>query len=235
MNNLISLEKRRTDMRIYNISAVLTGIFLLGMLYLFAFIPHFDPVESQEKLFTSYSGLSLMISILSMAAFSILSSVMGAKVVISEYSAKRAVFILTYPIDRKDLLIAKFIFVFSYTFKIMLICTGSVLSVFFLSECIVPVCAEQLSVKAVMVSIFYMFFCAILSVMTGIISVWFGFRRFSVSAAIVSAVIIVCLICQIASAAFFDPMLLIIMILPVLLLSVTAFRSVCLKVENMEV
>lgn len=71
--------------------------------------------------------------------------------------------------------------------------------------------------------------------MTGIISVWFGFRRFSVSAAIVSAVIIVCLICQIASAAFFDPMLLIIMILPVLLLSVTAFRSVCLKVENMEV
>lgn len=79
MNNLIFLEKRRTDMRIYNISAVLTGIFLLGMLYLFAFIPHFDPVESQEKLFTSYSGLSLMISILSMAAFSILSSVMGCK------------------------------------------------------------------------------------------------------------------------------------------------------------
>lgn len=235
MNSLILLEKRKYSLTPYHISSVAIAASLLGMLYLFSAIPHFDPSEAKEKLFVTYSGLTFLINILSMASFSILSSVMSAKFIISEYSGKNAILLFSYPIERKFMLLSKFIFVFSYIMKSMILCTGSVLTIFFISECIFPLCPEQLGFIVIIQSIIHLFLYTLLSVIVGIISVWFGFRKFSISQTIVASVIIVCIVCQLVTISLFAQFIFAALVILLLILSFISYHSICFKIENMEV
>ena len=122
MRNLIALELKRNRLRPYHIATLICGVTMLGFQYLMAAIPYMDPTEPDAELFSQYPFLMGITCLVCMAIFSILSAVMASRFVVEEYSGKRAILLLSYPISRKRVLCAKLMLVFAYTAGGMLLC-----------------------------------------------------------------------------------------------------------------
>lgn len=201
MRNLIILELKRNRLRSYHIAVLICGITMLGFQYLMAAIPYMDPTEPDAELFSQYPFLMGITCLVCMAIFSILSAVMVSRFVVEEYSGKRAILLLSYPISRKKVLCAKLMLVFAYTAGGMLLCGAVVQAVFFLTESLFPICSDHLTIKVVLQSLGFLFCCSVLAGLIGVIALWFGFPKKSVSVTIVAAVILATLLCQVISAA----------------------------------
>ena len=51
---LIGLEAAKGNLRPFHLASGIIALCLLGMLYLLAAIPHFDPADAEEALFFTY-------------------------------------------------------------------------------------------------------------------------------------------------------------------------------------
>jgi hypothetical protein len=67
---------------------------------------------------------------------------------------------------------------------------------FFITESIFPISSDTLTITTIVKTIFSTLIYSILACSLGSISLWFGFIKKSTQVSIVSAVIIVCCICQ---------------------------------------
>ena len=169
--------------------------------YLMAAIPYMDPTEPDAELFSQYPFLMGITCLVCMAMFSILSAVMASRFVVEEYSGKRAILLLSYPISREKVLCAKLVLVFAYTVGAMLLCGAVIQAVFFLTESLFPLCSDKLTINVFLQSLGFLLSCSILAGLLGVVSLWFGFRKKSVSMNIVASVVLVTIVCQIISAA----------------------------------
>ena len=201
MRKLIALELKRNRLRPYHIATLICGLTMLGFQYLMAAIPYMDPTEPDAELFSQYPFLMGITCLVCMAIFSILSAVMASQFVVEEYSRKRTILLLSYPIGRKKVLCAKLVLVFAYTVGAMLLCGAVIQTVFFLTELLFPICSNHLTIKVVLQSLGFLFCCSVLAGLMGVIALWFGFRKKSVSVTIVASVILTTLVCQVISAA----------------------------------
>lgn len=188
MSELICLERRRASLRVYHLAVAVIALCLLGMLYLLAAIPRLDPTDADAALFGSYRGLIAIDMILATAAFSILSAVMGAKLIAEEYAGKRAILILSCPVRRERILGAKLTLIFAYTAGSMLLGGGGALLAFLLTESVVPLCLDFLNPGVVLSGVALLFSGALTAVELGALALWIGWR--STATAIVSAVIL---------------------------------------------
>ncbi|GAA6523676.1 ABC transporter permease [Lawsonibacter asaccharolyticus] len=208
MRKLIALELKRNRLRPYHIATLICGLTMLGFQYLMAAIPYMDPTEPDAELFSQYPFLMGITCLVCMAIFSILSAVMASRFVVEEYSRKRAILLLSYPISRKKVLCAKLVLVFAYTVGAMLLCGAVIQAVFFLTESLFPLCSDQLTINMFLQSLGFLLSCSILAGLLGVVSLWFGFRKKSVSMTIVASVVLAALVCQVIAAALaFLPMM----------------------------
>lgn len=208
MRKLIALELKRNRLRPYHIATLIYGLTMLGFQYLMAAIPYMDPTEPDAELFSQYPFLMGITCLVCMAIFSILSAVMASRFVVEEYSRKRAILLLSYPISRKKVLCAKLVLVFAYTVGAMLLCGAVIQAVFFLTESLFPLCFDQLTINMFLQSLGFLLSCSILAGLLGVVSLWFGFRKKSVSMTIVASVVLAALVCQVIAAALaFLPMM----------------------------
>lgn len=201
MHKLITLELKRNRLRPYHIATLICGVTMLGFQYLMAAIPYMAPTEPDAELFSQYFFLMGITCLVCMAIFSILSAVMASRFVVEDYSGKRAILLLNYPISRKKVLSAKLMLVLLYTVGAMLLCGAVIQTVFFLTELLFPICSDHLTIKVVLQSLGFLFCCSVLAGLMGVIALWFGFRKKSVSVTIVASVILTTLVCQVISAA----------------------------------
>lgn len=235
MRNLIALELKRNRLRPYHLATLICGVTMLGFQYLMAAIPHMDPTEPDAELFSQYPFLMGITCLVCMAIFAILSAVMASRFVVEEYSGKRAILLLSYPISRKTVLCAKLALVFAYTVSAMLLCGVVIQAVFFLTVSLFPLCSDQLTVEVVLQSLGFLLCCSILAGLLGVVSLWFGFRKKSVSMTIVVSVILVTIVCQIISAALaFLPIMGIVFGVTGII-AILAIQSLLRQVKNMEV
>lgn len=208
MRKLIALELKRNRLRPYHIATLICGLTMLGFQYLMAAIPYMDPTEPDAELFSQYPFLMGITCLVCMAIFSILSAVMASRFVVEEYSRKRAILLLSYPISRKKVLCAKLVLVFAYTVGAMLLCGAVIQAVFFLTESLFPLCSDQLTINMFLQFLGFLLSCSILAGLLGVVSLWFGFRKKSVSMTIVASVVLAALVCQVIAAALaFLPMM----------------------------
>lgn len=201
MRNLIALELKRDRLRPYHIATLICGVTMLGFQYLMAAIPHMDPTDPDAESFSQYPFLMGITCLVCMAIFAILSAVMASRFVVEEYSGKRVILLLSYPISRKKVLCAKLVLVFAYTVGAMLLCGAAIQAVFFLTEALFPLCSDQLTIEVILQSLGFLLCCSVLSGLLGVVSLWFGFHKKSVSVTIVASVILAALVCQVISAA----------------------------------
>ena len=235
MRNLIALELKRNRLRPYHIATLICGVTMLGFQYLMAAIPYMDPTEPDAELFSQYPFLMGITCLVCMAIFSILSAVMASRFVVEEYSGKRAILLLSYPISRKKVLRAKLVLVFAYTAGAMLLCGAVVQAVFFLTESLFPICSDQLTIEVILQSLGFLLCCSVLAGLLGMVSLWFGFHKKSVSVTIVASVILATIVCQmISSALAFLPMMGSVLGVTVIL-SALAIKNLLRQVNNMEV
>lgn len=200
MPKLIALELKRNRLRPYHIAALICGVTMLGFQYLMAAIPYMDPIEPDAELFSTYPFLIGITNLICMAIFAILSAVMASRFVVEEYSGKRAILLLSYPISRKRVLRAKLMLVFLYTVGAMFLCGAMIQAVFYITEALFPICSDHLTIEVILQSLGFLLCCSVLAGLLGVISLWLGFCKKSVSVTIVASVILATLVCQMISA-----------------------------------
>lgn len=197
MNKLISLELKRNRLRSYHTSVFISGVLMLGLLYLLAAIPKLDPSETDLEMFLSYHSLVGLTNIMLMVIFIILSAVMSAKFIIEEYAGKKAILLFSYPVSRQKVLSAKMCMVFFYTVTAMCVCGIVIFGIFFATESVFQICSDTLNLNTILYCGFSLVCYSLLAGVWGIVALWIGFGKQSITVTIVAAVIISIVMCQI--------------------------------------
>ena len=116
MMELIKLEIRKNNLKPYLLGIL--GILLVGISIgvLFCATPYLEPNNPAAQEFANPSLVITMISVITMSTFSVLSAIMYSKIVIEEYTGKKNVLLFTYPQKRSNILLAKFLIIFTLIF-----------------------------------------------------------------------------------------------------------------------
>lgn len=235
MNKLTALELRRTSLRPYRIAALSIFPVMLGLLYLLASLPRWEPYSKDLDVLLDRDGVTGIVCVLCVFAFVMVFAAMAAKCVVEEYSGKRAVLLFSYPVSRRKILGAKLWLVFGYTVLSALTCGGAVLGIFFLTEWMFPLCPGALAAGTIVSVFLGLLWSALLAGVLGLIALWFGFRKKSVTATLTAGVILSLIACQVMSVTVGRPMswlvLLVVAAVPAALCAAGLFR----EVEKMEV
>ncbi len=209
MKALISLEIRRSSLRPYHRAALICSVTMLVFYYFMASIPLIDPTETDIGLFSSYEFLFSLNHLLSMAAFTILGSVMGARFIVEEYTGARAILLFSYPVSRRKIMGAKLCLVFFYSTAAMLLCGIATGFFFTLTECFLPICTDTMTGTMAAWIFFSLLFHSLLAWFSG--TAVFMDRLSRKTPLCLShriRLIISCVVCQILSAVYiFHPAL----------------------------
>lgn len=235
MHNLLSLEIKRIPIRSYHITALFCGTSLLFFHYFMAAIPFIDPADPDTVLFSSYEFLFHLNHLFSMAVFGIIGAVMGTRLVIEEYHSARAILVFSYPIKRKKVMEVKLFWVFCYPAASMLLCGMVTCIIFLITEILFPLCTTPFTSKTLL-WIFCSLFChALLTGAVSLFSLWIGFLKKSIPAAIITGVITVTVLCQVLTTAFVFRSILYLLLCFSAIVSQLIVRHLLSQVENMEV
>lgn len=89
---LLRLELKKTDIKSNCFAAFAIFVCLLGLTYIFAWVPSLGTADPNAvELFSTYSGIAAMDGAVGLMAFSALASTMGYRYVIKEYSGANAI------------------------------------------------------------------------------------------------------------------------------------------------
>ncbi len=235
MNRLIKFELKRNSLKTYHIAVVIITVVILSFLYLLAAIPQIDTADTDTEMFMSYGFIIGLGNIISMAIFSIMSSVMASKFIVDEYTGKKAILLFSYPVDRKKILDAKIIMVFSYTAISMLVCNGIAITVFLSTESLFPLCQDSIDITLLWDCIFSVLCYSLMSALMSLVATWFGFMKKSIIVTITSACVIVSILCQIIGMTLFIRPVIIAILAVTLMIAIAVWINLHNQVEKMEV
>ncbi len=196
MLKLMRLELRRNNIKTYVISSMIICAVMLCCIYLFAYAPHMDP-DPDLQIFANYNNIISLFSILSMAVFATLSSIMHTRFIIEEYKEKRAILLFSYPVERYKVLFAKLAVVFLFTMAAMIVCNLLAFGIFNISEAISPFVDDTLSIQTTLRALRVTVIMAVTAAEIGVVAAGIGFIKKSVPTTIVSAVLLSSLFCNI--------------------------------------
>lgn len=235
MNKLIQFELKRNSLKPYHIAVGIITIVILSLLYLFSAIPRIDPADADAEMFMSYGFIIGLDNIISMAIFSIMSATMASKFIVDEYAGKKAILLFSYPVDRKKILDAKIITVFFYTVVSMLICNGTALTIFLVTESLFPLCQDTINTGLILYCILFLLCCSLVAALLGVISLWFGFIKKSIIVTIISACVIVSILCQIIGMTLFVRPVIMGILAIIFLIAMIMWINLHYQVKSMEV
>ena len=195
--NLCRLElmKIRISTYLWAILGIFVSLLSLGILFLFIFrIEGGNGTSEEAELFANWNGLLALTTALAFACFSILSAVIAAKVIVSEYCGKNAVILLSYPVNRKAVFGTKCLIVSSITMVSAFISNTLVVAIMYVSAHIFGIMPQMDIVHFFYTVLFSSFLLGILSSAVGIISTAFGWKKRSAVATVICSLIIVCVL-----------------------------------------
>ncbi|MCY9112610.1 ABC transporter permease [Bacillus atrophaeus] len=187
MWNLMRIELKKMKLGWYARGAIIANLILLGFLWMVSYVEKIEGEETMQTIDESF----LIIGTLVRGVFIIFGAVLIARLVISEFKNKTILVLFTYPVNRKKLLASKLMIAFGLTFITILISNVFVAFAFFFLNSIyhvIPgeVTSDMVSQQAVKMAVF-----AFGAAGTSLVPIFFGMRKYSVPATIISSVIIV--------------------------------------------
>lgn len=230
MLNLIKLELKKNNIRIYLFSAVIITVVMIGFLYLFAAIPLIEPNSSEATAFSSYTDVMGLTALLNMVTFCVLSAVMYSRFIIGEYTGKRALLLFSYPVSRKKVFLSKIMLISIFTIGGLLISNLIIFTVFAMTESVFPLVKDTLTSELIIHVLFKTVSMAVLATGLGIIAMGIGFGRKSVPVTIVSAVILCSLISNMGMSIFIIIAALIAAVVSAMVTSVLLSKVNCMEV-----
>lgn len=193
MFHLIKLESKKNKLGWFIKGAILANIIILGFLCIIPAIENSEGIETFKTTteFFTISGAFVR------GIFIVFAAVLISKMIIDEFKNRTILVTFSYPINRKKILSAKLILIFCMTFITMAI-----------SNIVVIVCFIGLNQIFHFTSVISFttidFFAEILKVImfslasagAALVPLYFGMRKYSTPATIISSILIVSVTCQ---------------------------------------
>lgn len=191
MMKLIKLELKRNNIRTYLVASAVSCVVLLGLIYFIAYVAQLEDSSAREIVFRSYTNIFRLTGIISLVVFSTMSAIMYSRLIISEYTGKRAALLFSYPVSRSKILLAKLLLVFAFTSVSMLICTSIPYIVFSITESVSPIVIQDVITMGLVADALKTIAVAILALGgIGIVSLRIGFIQKSVPTTLISALLL---------------------------------------------
>ncbi|MCI8505588.1 MAG: ABC transporter permease [Lachnospiraceae bacterium] len=200
------LELKKIKPSVYRTAAagIFVGLLALGILFLFIEkLVIWDGGDVGDlELFASWDGLLALMTALNFCVFSIFSAVMGAKLVIGEYGEKMAVILLGYPIPRTRILRVKCLLFGGVTVLAAFVENVLVMGLMCGVGYVFEVEPEKFTGRFFPELLAASFFAGLLACSVGMISVTVGWKKRSPVAAIVCALLMLCLSANLVARSY---------------------------------
>lgn len=186
MIKLFGLELQRNPLKKYLVTIFVIAVFLLGLTYLFAYIPHKNSniaiemaiVNAIAPVFSNYRSIAGLTSILSMVCFAVFSATVFNQFVIDDFAGKRFYLLLSYPIKKSTIFLAKVIAAIAVSILAMLLCNALVFAIFYYIETMFPmVMGDMLSIGVFYDTVKLSLLFSVISTAIGLISMRIGFIK----------------------------------------------------------
>lgn len=192
MLKLIKLEMKKVKMWGYIKGAIISNLVIIAILA----IVIFASINEGDVEFTRFPFVFSMVDALVKATFIIFSSVLIARLIIEEYKNNTITLLFMYPINRKKLIIAKLIIVVLFTFISIVLSNIFIDFVLFITNNFYNFMSDKLTTPLIIKTFITIGVNASASAGMGLISLYFGMRKKSVPATILSALLIVTIVCS---------------------------------------
>lgn len=189
MLKLIQLEIKKQKLGWYVRGAVIAIIIVSFFMWLMPY------AEDEGKIaFASYAEALSMAGLIVRAVFTVFASVLLSRFIIDEYRNKTVSVMFTYPVERKKLIMAKLLLILSLTFITMFVGTFVVVLAFLAINSNFHFLPGKPDGSVLLHTGIQLFIQTLSSAGISLIPLYFGMRKKSVSATIVSSVIIIVLL-----------------------------------------
>ncbi|MFE4710434.1 ABC transporter permease [Paenibacillus sp. NPDC056722] len=190
MLKLMSLEIRK-----HKLTGLIKGVLIANLIILsFMVLVLFVDQNEQVSTFTSFGDVFEGLFVFVKAVFIIFASALLGRLIIEEYRSNTISLLFMYPIPRKKLLTAKLIIVFLFTFCTIMISDLVLGALLFWINHYLQIIPGQLTWILVKDELVKLGTGALYAAGIGLIPLYFGMRKKSVSATIISSVVLVTLI-----------------------------------------
>ncbi len=173
---------------------------VLTALFAFFYFDHFlfeNGIEGDgTTLFNTYTEAFSIIGTLVNIAYIVLGATLISRLIISEFRNKTIYLMFTYPVSRRKIIAAKLIIVAAWIFIGSMVSGGLIGGLMLISEMYVKVIPEPLSAAIIIRGFSMLIAGSVCSAGIGMIPLYFGMRKHSATATILSAVIVACLLNQ---------------------------------------
>ncbi|NUU63795.1 ABC transporter permease [Paenibacillus agri] len=190
MLKLMSLEIRKHKLTGLIKGVLIANLIILGFMVLVLFVDQNEQVSTFTSFGDVFEGLFVFVK----AVFIIFASALLGRLVIEEYRSNTISLLFMYPIPRKKLLTAKLIIVFLFTFCTIIISDLVLGALLFWINHFLQIIPGQLTWILVKDELVKLGTGALYAAGIGLIPLYFGMRKKSISATIISSVVLVTLI-----------------------------------------
>lgn len=185
MMKLIKLELIKDNFRKYIIGSIISLLCIISLTILIAYFG-----DDGEDVFRSGQELFMFGDLLIRSVYLVFSGVMIANIIVSEFKTGTIKNLFVYPIARKRIMASKLILVFSYTFVLYIISAIIFWLVMMFFNNLIPAVPGVMNVGMLLVRLPEVVAGALLTSGISLISLYFGMKKKSVVATIVTSVII---------------------------------------------
>ncbi|MGN4126959.1 ABC transporter permease [Lysinibacillus sphaericus] len=187
MLNLMRLEMRKYQLGSYVKGAIIANFIILGFMFMILFISKIEKDTAIEN----YQIALTVIDSFVRGVFIVFAATLIAKLIIGEYKNRTITTAFMYPIKRKKLIAAKLAIVITFTFGAIVISNVFITAIFFFISTTYHLIPDTLMTSVVMQQLPSMLMNAVAATGMSLIPLYFGMKKYSIPATILSSVLIV--------------------------------------------
>lgn len=188
----MKLEMRKLRLWSYIRGAIIANVVILGFICLISL----DAEMKQDMSFKSYDMAFSVIDTFIRGTFIVFAAVLISRLVIDEFRNKSIMVLFMYPINRKKLIAAKLLVVVLFTLIADIATNLFVGAGFYVFNLFMPVVSEPLTLPVAAKGLLTVVMSALATSFLSLIPLYFGMRKKSGAATIVSSIFVVMLVCQ---------------------------------------
>lgn len=190
MLKLMKLEMKKVKIGGYIKGALIANIVIIAILAIMIFAS----INEGDIEFTSFTFTFSIVDTMVKSTFIVFASVLIARFIIEEYKKNTITLLFMYPINRKKLIIAKLLIVVLFTFVSTVLSNIFIDFVLCITNNFYKFTIDKLTIALIINNFMTIGINALASTGMGLIPLYFGMRKKSVPATIVSAILIVTIV-----------------------------------------
>lgn len=235
MRKLIKLELRRNNLKPYLWGSLGIFVFAVAMGVFFSALPQIDPSDLSAKMMSDFTMVSTVVSIIVMSSYAILGTVMHTKFIVEEYTGRKNVLLFTYPQKRSQILSAKFLLTFVFTFSALILTNLAAYISVGIIDNMTGLTAAPIDMAGIASTLLFSLILGLIANLIGIIALKVGFYKKSIIWTLLTAVILVSPLGN-SVISFHDFVLPIFLVVgaAMLIICIILFAGLLKKVNNME-